>query len=132
MPSEAGKNSHPGATVRCHAGGMSAINVAELTPRDREQIRAALGAACEGPFFADWEFQTLMGVTRAELANVLAWWADSSGTRLDEPDSDLQATAIRNVLLNLVGYPLSEREIWVLEADWDVDRGSVADLLARL
>lgn len=37
-------------------------------------IAACLLAAEEGPFFPNWEFQTLFGIERAELAEVRRHW----------------------------------------------------------
>lgn len=39
-----------------------------LTAEERDIVRRSLTAAVEGPYFPDWEFQTLFGVTRAGVA----------------------------------------------------------------
>lgn len=50
---------------------MSNEELVTLSPADQELILAALTAAHDGPYFEDWEFQTLMGVTKAEVAEVI-------------------------------------------------------------
>ena len=44
----------------------------ELTPPDTELIRNALVAAVDCPYFPDWEFHTLLGLHRLEIAEMLA------------------------------------------------------------
>ena len=45
-----------------------------LTQEEIRIISACLLAAEEGPFFSDWEFQTLFGVERPVLRNVRLHW----------------------------------------------------------
>ena len=70
-----------------------------LTPDERELVRRSLVVAIEGPYFPDWEFQTLFGVTRAEVAEVVRKWPAVDETR------DVARLAIDNALANLLGYP---------------------------
>jgi hypothetical protein len=74
-----------------------------LTTHERDTIRAALGAAVRGPYFPDWEFGTLIGLTRPEVADLLATWPETT-------DPDAQDLAVNNVLLNLLAYPHGEDE----------------------
>ena len=70
-----------------------------LTPDERELVRRSLVAAVEGPYFPDWEFQTLFGVKRAEVADVVRKWPAVDESR------DVARLAIDNALANLLGYP---------------------------
>jgi hypothetical protein len=73
---------------------------------DRDLVRSALLGAVEGPYFPDWEFSTLMAVTREEMAHVLASWPDARTTTPWEADPEnVQYVAVNNALNNLVGYP---------------------------
>src|SRR5262245_35785702 len=60
-----------------------------------------------GPLFLDWEFTTLFGVSRAELAEVSRAWP-----KVDEFASEVDR-AVSNALGNLAGYPHG------YEAEWD-------------
>lgn len=73
---------------------------------DQRTIRDCLRAAVDGPFFPDWEFQTLIGLERDDVAAVVAEWPESS-----RPDN--QALAVNNVLTNLLSYAHgTSRETW--------------------
>jgi hypothetical protein len=71
---------------------------ARVTPEDQRTIGECLRAAVEGPFFPEWEFSLLMGLSRDEVAAVSAEWPDTS-------DAETQGIAVNNVLNNLLGYP---------------------------
>jgi hypothetical protein len=70
-----------------------------LTADEREVVRRSLVAAAEGRYFPDWEFQTLFGVTRVQVAEVLRAWP-----AIDESREFVQL-AINNTFSNLLGYP---------------------------
>jgi hypothetical protein len=76
------------------------------TEEDRQIIQRCLRAAVEGPFFPEWEFQTLFGLTRAEVARVLLAWPD-----VDDRDEEVDL-AVHNSLGNLLGYPHGEKHAW--------------------
>jgi hypothetical protein len=71
----------------------------QLEPSDREIIRRCLAVAVDGPFFEDWEFQTLFGVNRDQVRTVLQRWP---AVDLSEENVFL---AVNNTLANLLGYP---------------------------
>ena len=81
--------------------------LSHCTDEDRQVIADSLRASVEGPFFPDWEFATLFGLERVEVAEVLRAWPgiDASDERVD--------LAVNNALGNLVGYPHGH------ERDWD-------------
>ncbi|MFJ5850253.1 hypothetical protein [Streptomyces sp. NPDC092903] len=82
---------------------MSAMG--RMTERDLQIIKECLDAAVNGPFFPEWEFHTLMGFTRAEIAAIAASWPASS-------DPGEQDDAVNNVLNMLLGYPHGYDSRW--------------------
>jgi hypothetical protein len=92
-----------------------------LTERESEVVRSALRASVEGPFFPDWEFQTLMGVERSEMRAVLEAWPEI----VDPEAADL---AINNALNNLIGYP-HEWNAWARYSD--ADRQELAQVFSH-
>jgi hypothetical protein len=88
-----------------------------LTQKERDIILRCLRAAVEGPFFPDWEFHTLFGLKRSEVAALLARWP-----ALDDSDDEVRC-AIGNSLNNLLGYPHGiPLEEWVGESESEVER----------
>ena len=67
-------------------------------PRDTNAIQAALRAASEGPYVSEWEFHTIIGLTRSEVRHVLAQCPNTD-------DPKIQDLAVNNVLLKRIGYP---------------------------
>jgi hypothetical protein len=59
--------------------------------------RDCLRVMCDGPFVEDWEFQTLMGVSRDEMRCVHDNWK--------EPPTDTDLSIVRDALNTLIGYP---------------------------
>lgn len=69
-------------------------------------LNEALAAAARGPFFPDWEFETLFGLTREEVdaaAGQISTWSAASHE---------QRIAVGNAVNNLLGYPHGR------DADW--------------
>jgi hypothetical protein len=93
----------------------------DLSKRDESVILAALRAALDGPFFPEWEFQTLMGISRDEMRAVLAAWPDRS--------SQTAFLAVNNALNNIWGYPHEHLEAWVRVSD--APRDEVREVLDR-
>ena len=54
------------------------LPLSDLNSREREVVRECLQAAVEGPFFPEWEFSTLFGLTRDEVRKVLSSWPDGN------------------------------------------------------
>jgi hypothetical protein len=77
-----------------------------LSDDDKRFIGACLKAVANGPFIPDWEFRTLMGVSRAECAAIAARWPD-----VDRRAEDVQL-AVLNGLNNLAGYPIDHGDEW--------------------
>jgi hypothetical protein len=77
--------------------------IADLDDREREVVRECLQAAVSSPFFPEWEFSTIFGLTREEVTQVLASWPD-----LNEGDESV-VRAINNSFNNLIGLPGAEQ-----------------------
>jgi hypothetical protein len=69
-------------------------------------IKECVNAAANGPFFPDWEFATLFGLTRKEVREILNQWTDV------DTASEHTRTAINSSFNNLTGYPISNEEQW--------------------
>jgi hypothetical protein len=94
-----------------------------VSPDDERIIRDCLRAAVDGPFFPEWEFQTLIGLERDEVRGVLAKWPGTS-------DVEGQTLAVNNVLHTLLGYPHhASGETW--HAYIDASPRGVADVYSR-
>ena len=94
------------------------MNSASLTSQDRAVIAKCLAAAVEGPFFPDWEFETLIGASRAEVLR---------GATADPPTMAHIAISVIN---NLLGYPHGRED--TLEALTGSSRAELELLLRRL
>lgn len=96
----------------------SIMSLADLDEREREVVRECLRATVEGPFFPDWEFQTIFGLERDAVRKVLSSWP-----RLNEADESV-VRAINNSMNNLIGYPTqNKKEIWpkyISVMPWDL------------
>jgi len=90
-----------------------------LSPDDLEVVRQCLLATVGGPFLPDWEFQTLMGLTRAEITDIATSW----------PSDERQFVAVNNALNNLLGYPHKQHNEWTQYIS--VNPTEVAQVLAR-
>jgi hypothetical protein len=94
------------------------MSLADLNEKEREVVRQCLRATVEGPFFPDWEFETIFGLERNDVKKVLSSWPE-----LNEADESA-VLAINNTLNNLLGYPTpNKREIWrtyISVMPWDV------------
>lgn len=78
----------------------------DLSEDEKLLIGECLHAAAEGPFFPDWEFDTLFGVQRADVASLAARWPDIDG------EDETVTLAVQNSLTNLLGYPHGEDASW--------------------
>ncbi len=66
----------------------------------------ALAAAANGPFFPDWEFHALFGLSRSEVSALI-------GTAGDAPKSEQHRTVVGNAVNNLLGYPHEQESQWL-------------------
>ena len=93
----------------------------DLTESEKDVVRRALLAAADGPFFPDWEFQTLFGLERREVRDAASAWPNLSAAA--------HFLAVSNALNNLTGYPIAQEERL---ADFSLDRKEMAALLGRI
>ena len=103
-----------------------------LPARDRDVLGACVRSAVNGPYFPDWEFHTLMGLSREEMAQVAHSWPalPSSAPSGYSSASEMQQTAIANSANWLLGYPHGfSRER--LEEDVGYSLPDIARALAR-
>ena len=83
------------------------MSLANLDQRERDVVRECLRAAVEGPFFPEWEFATLFGLTRDEVRQVLLSWPE-----INEAEATV-VLAVNNTVNNLLGYPTeNKQEVW--------------------
>jgi hypothetical protein len=75
-------------------------------PTDFRVLKESLLAAARGPFFADWEFNSLFGLERAELEAIAEAFLPST------PVAGRTAVALQNAVNNLAGYPHHREEAW--------------------
>jgi len=85
---------------------MFAVPLADLSLEEREVVQCCLRAAVEGPFFPDWEFSTLFGLTRDKVKHVVERWPD-----IDDGDESV-ALAINGSFVNLLYYPHRCEDVW--------------------
>jgi hypothetical protein len=76
-----------------------------LTDTDKLLIKNCLRACVEGPFFPDWEFSTLFGLTRDEVNSIYIKFPD-----INEKKSDT-SLAINNAFNMLLFYPHEKNDI---------------------
>jgi len=82
------------------------MSLQTLTDAERRVVFECLRAASGGPFFPDWEFHTLFGLHRHEVARIVAALPD-----IDDSEESV-SLAINNAMNNLVGYPHGEDAAW--------------------
>lgn len=72
---------------------------------DEAIIGQCLRAAALGPFFPDWEFETLFGFEREEIRQIAERWPHWD-------DEIEQADSVNNTLNMLLGYPHGREDVW--------------------
>lgn len=83
------------------------MSLKNLDSQEREVVRECLRASVQGPFFPEWEFQTIFGLTRDEVRAIFYAWP-----QLNESDESV-VRAINNSFNNLLGYPArNKQELW--------------------
>ena len=74
--------------------------------KQKKIISECLAAAVSCPFFPDWEFSTLFGLERAEVARIIVTWPKSDQTK------EAVDIAINNSFANLLDYPIDRPQEW--------------------
>ena len=78
----------------------------QLSQETIDIVKQCLHAAAEGPFFPDWEFQTLFGIDRDVVREVYKSWPEQSVS-----DDDFECAVIGS-LGHLLGYPHNQEGVW--------------------
>ena len=99
------------------------MGLENLTVDERDLVRRCLKAATDGPFFPEWEFSTLFGLTREEVRTC---WSSSQKLRSED---QVMRQAIHGCLANLLGYPHREQEAW--DRLISASREEVAEVFAK-
>jgi hypothetical protein len=76
----------------------------DLNETEQNVVRECLRATVHGDFFPEWEFQTLFGLSREQVEQVLESWP-----KINDSDESV-ALSINNSLVNLLGYPYSDAD----------------------
>lgn len=100
------------------------MELEHLSDADNALVGQALPAVADGPFFDEWEFHTLFGLTRSEVRAIADAWPNVELTSTDV------RLAVNNSLNNLLGYPHQQDSVWL---QWiSVDRRQLNELFSRL
>lgn len=100
------------------------MHLERMTPAESRTIGEVLRAASDGPFFPDWEFSTLFGLTREEVRSV----ADAWPVPLVPPD--IVERAVNNALNMMLFYPHRKWDEW--PAWVDAEPADLVAFFARL
>jgi len=73
---------------------------------EQQVFQEALFAAARGPFFPDWEFQTLIGFDRSDVEAAAESFSPST------PVTGELALMLNNCMANLLGYPHGQDSTW--------------------
>jgi hypothetical protein len=82
------------------------MHLQTLTDDEKRVVFECLRAAVDGPFFPEWEFPSLFGLQRSELAKIVEALPD-----IDDSDERV-SLAINDVMNNLLGYPHGQDSVW--------------------
>lgn len=93
-----------------------------LTQKQITVIGECLRAAAYGPFFPDGEFNSIFGLTRAQVAAVADQWP------VVLKNADIVDTAIHNAFNNLIGYPIKNDKMAVWDEFVSTDRNDLVEL----
>jgi hypothetical protein len=96
----------------------------QLNDQENAVVGQCLRAAVEGPFIPDWEFQTLIGLSREEVRQVAAAWPPQ------EAADEVVLNTVVGVLNNLLGYPHGQDSAW--RSYVAVEQGVVSALLEKI
>jgi hypothetical protein len=76
----------------------------DCNKNEQKLILQCLVGAAEGPFFPDWEFDTLIGSDKENLKYMIQQWDSLDKT------SDEVMSVIVNAVTNLINYPHGHEE----------------------
>ncbi len=103
---------------------MTFMDFNTLSDVDKAVVGQALRAAADGPFFPDWEFQTLFGLKHSDVCAIADAWPDPTAS------PEVVEIAVNNSLNNLLGYPHNMDAVWSI---WiSIDRHHLNEMFNRL
>src|SRR4051794_7748661 len=76
-----------------------AAHISDLTAEERSLVGQCLIAASSGPYFENWEFQTLFGIERSIVEEIATLWPDV------DPTNENVELAVVGAMNHLLGYP---------------------------
>ncbi|MDJ0613200.1 MAG: hypothetical protein QNJ29_05945 [Rhizobiaceae bacterium] len=82
------------------------LPLSDLNEHDQKVVWECVRSAVLGPFYPDWEFQTLFGFERVEIQAILDSWQS-----IDDADEDVHAVISKSMNLLLI-YPIDESDRW--------------------
>lgn len=99
--------------------------------KNAEVLGRRLRLAVDGPFFPDWEFHALMGLSREEMEAIADAWPNPTAKTPEHYESPehAQRVAVGNAANNLLGYPHGVGQV-ALEKDLGCTVSDVARALA--
>ncbi|MCU7829555.1 MAG: hypothetical protein KZQ85_10855 [Candidatus Thiodiazotropha sp. (ex Myrtea sp. 'scaly one' KF741663)] len=100
------------------------MNFHNLTESEKNIVFECLKASLHGPFFPDWEFQTLFGVERTVLNDIEEKWPEV------DFNEQTVSLALNNAMGNLVGYPHGQEKSW--EKYISVSPDAVLNLIKKI
>ena len=100
--------------------------IPQLSQREQQTILECMNAVLNGPFIPEWEFDTLLGVSRHAMNNIIANWPD-----VVIQDKNI-AAAIIGAMNNLLGYPHGADDHWheYISVSPETVKGTLEKLLA--
>jgi len=100
------------------------MDLEHMSDQDKKVIGEALRAAVDGPFFPEWEFHTLFGLTTHEVRTITHAWPNVG------LNDRTVALAVNNSFNNLLAYPHRQDFLW---SQWiSVDREELEELYSRI
>jgi hypothetical protein len=100
------------------------MHLERLSKSESRVVGEILRAAADGPFFPDWEFQTLFGLNREQVRKIARDWP----LPIAPPDEVI--VAVNNSFNWMLSYPHRKHDQW---SDWiSVDQTAAEELFARM
>lgn len=102
----------------------------QFDQREHDILKKCLNALIHGPFFEDWEFNTLFGVSRSEVSNFLNRFPSYVEIQQKLNFANDECLILQNVFTNLLGYPhkngkileemigMNSKELGILYQKW--------------
>ena len=100
------------------------MNIAKLTDDEICIVKECLKASLDGPFFPDWEYETLIGAKKSEIEKIIQGLPNIHENKYDITQ------VICSCLGNLIGYPHGREDEW--EKYVSANYNDVLNIIAKL